>query len=130
MQLRSDIPYQRAGVLLLRFTVAGLMLLHGIAKMRHGVGGIESMLGNMGMPGWFAYGVFIGEVIAPLLVIAGILVRPAALVMAATMIVAVVLAHPDELFTLGRSGGYGLELQAFFFLCSISVAMLADGKRS
>jgi len=128
MQLSSDIPQQRAGVLLLRFTVAGLMLFHGVAKLRNGLDGIESMLAGMGLPTWFAYGVLVGEILAPLLVLAGIWVRPAALVMAFNMIVAVGMAHPTQLLTLGRSGGYGLELQAFFFFCSIAVALLAGRK--
>ena len=128
MRLRSDIGEQHPGVLLLRFTVAGLMLFHGVAKLISGLGGIEGLLDKFGLPVWFAWGVLIGEVIAPLLVIAGIWVRAAALVMAFNMIVAVALAHPDDLFSIGRTGGYALELQAFFFLCSLSIAWLADGR--
>ena len=119
---------QYAGILLLRWTVAGLMLLHGIAKLRSGVGGIESLLSSRGLPTWFAYGVLIGEVIAPLLVLAGVLVRPAALVIAFNMVVAVALAHAPQLFALGKSGGYALELQAFFFFGSLAIALLA-GRR-
>lgn len=130
MLLASDIRHQRAGVLLLRFTVAGLMLFHGVAKLRSGLGGIESLLAAAGLPTWFAYGVLIGEIVAPLLIMAGILVRPAAWIMAINMVIAVGLAHPDELLTIGRTGGYGLELQAFFFLCSIAVALLVDRKRA
>ena len=78
MLLASDIRHQRLGVLLLRFTVAGLMLFHGVAKLRSGLGGIESLLAAAGLPTWFAYGVLIGEIVAPLLIMAGVLVRPAA----------------------------------------------------
>ena len=128
MAIASDIKYQHPGVLLLRYTVAILMLLHGVAKLMNGVDGIGGMLQGFGLPSWFAYGAFIGEVVAPLLVIAGIWVRWAALLMAINMIVAVFLAHPNELFTLSESGGYSLELQAFFLFCSLSIAWLADGK--
>ena len=48
------LPRVRAGVLLLRFTVAGLMLFHGVAKLRSGLGGIESLLAAAGLPTWFA----------------------------------------------------------------------------
>lgn len=130
MRLTSDISFQRPGVLLLRFTVAGLMLFHGVAKLRSGLGGIESILSGLGLPTWFSYGVLVGEILAPLLILVGVWVRPAALVMAFNMIVAVGLAHPTDLFTIGRTGGYGLELQAFFFLCSIAVALLVDRKNS
>jgi putative oxidoreductase len=86
------------------------------------------MLTSRGYPGWLAFGVFVGEVIAPLLVIVGIQVRVAALVMAANMIVAVALAHPKQIFSIGPHGGYALELQAFFLLTSLAVALLA-GRR-
>lgn len=128
MKVTSDIPNQRAGVLLLRFTVAGLMLFHGVAKLRTGLGGIESLLASFGLPSWMAYGVLVGEILAPLFVLAGVWVRPAALVIAFNMVVAVALAHPTQLFTLGRSGGYGLEAQAFYFFGALAIAMLADRK--
>jgi putative oxidoreductase len=130
MRLHSDVFQQRAGVLLLRFTVAGLMLFHGVAKLRNGLGGIESLLADFGLPSWFSYGVLVGEILAPLLVLAGVWVRPAALIMAFNIIVAVGLAHPSQLLTIGRSGGYGLEVQAFYFFCSIAIALLADRKGS
>jgi putative oxidoreductase len=128
MPVVSDFRRQSAGVLLLRFTVSGLMLFHGIAKLRNGLGPIESLLSEAGLPTWFAYGVLIGEIAAPLLVIAGVWVRAAALIMAANMVFAIGLAHSSQLFTLGRSGAYGLEAQAFFLLCSIAIAMLAGRK--
>lgn len=128
MAIDSDFRRQSPGVLLLRFTVAGLMLLHGIGKLRNGLGPIESLLSNAGLPTWVAYGVLIGEIVAPLFVLAGVWVRPAALIMAINMLFAVGLAHSSDLFALGRSGGYALETQAFFLLCSISVALLAGRK--
>lgn len=128
MKLVSDVSSQPAGVLLLRFTVAGLMLFHGVAKLMGGVGPIEGMLTARGFPGWLAFGVFIGEVVAPIFVIIGVQVRVAALVMAVNMVVAVALAHPKQLLAIGPHGGYVLELQAFFLLTSIAVAMLT-GRR-
>ncbi|MGE5339095.1 MAG: DoxX family protein [Gemmatimonadota bacterium] len=120
---------RRAGILLLRWTVAGLMLFHGVAKLLHGIDGIASMVASLGLPGWVAYGVLIGEVIAPLMVIVGLFVVPAALVMAFNMVVAVGLAHSEQLFTLGGSGGYALELQAFYFFGSLAIALLANRRR-
>jgi len=130
MPIVSDFRRQSPGVLLLRFTVAGLMLFHGVGKLRNGLGPIESMLSAAGLPAWVAYGVLIGEIVAPLFVIAGVWVRPAALIMAVNMIFALGLAHSPDLFALGRSGGYALETQAFFLLCSIAVALLAGRKGS
>jgi putative oxidoreductase len=118
----------RAGFLVLSWTVAGLMLLHGISKLVHGVGFVEGLVTANGMPAFFAYGVFVGEVLAPLLVLAGIFVVPAALVMAFNMAVAVALVHTAQFLTLGQTGGWALELQAFYFFGSLSIALLAPAK--
>ncbi|MCR4143208.1 DoxX family protein [Cupriavidus gilardii] len=50
------------------------------------------------------YLVDIGEVVAPLLILAGIWTRAAALVLVANMIVAVLLVHTAEFFTLSFVG--------------------------
>ena len=67
------------GKLILRFAVAGILLIHGVTKLRGGIGFVEQMVNQAGLPHLVAYGVYAGEVIAPLLVIAGMLTRPAAL---------------------------------------------------
>jgi putative oxidoreductase len=115
----------RLGFHVLRLSVAGLMLMHGIAKLLRGVGGIEQMLVAKGLPGWFAYGAYVGEVLAPLLVIAGFWVQPAALLMAVNMLFAIYLAHAHEIVALGRGGGWAIELQALFLFGSVSIALLA-----
>ncbi len=56
-----------AGKLVLRLSVGVLMLLHGIHKLLHGVDGIGGMLAGMGLPTVLAYGVYLGEVVGPLL---------------------------------------------------------------
>jgi putative oxidoreductase len=119
-----------AGKLLLRLTVGLLMLLHGIAKLTNGVDGIEGMLEKHGLPGAIAYGAYIGEVVAPLFVIIGLYTRPAALVIAINMLFAIGLAHADEIFSLGKQGGWAIELQAFYLFGAIAVALLGAGRLS
>lgn len=116
------------GKLVLRLTLGVLMLFHGIAKLRYGVSGIEGMVQGHGLPGFFAYGVFVGEVIAPLLVIFGYYSRIGGMIMAFNMVVAVALAHSSQLFDIGKSGGWALELQGFFLLTAIVVALIGPGK--
>lgn len=116
------------GKLVLRLTLGILILLHGIAKMRYGVSGIEGMVAGHGLPGFLAYGVFIGEVFAPLLVIAGFYARLGGLIIAFNMVVAIALAHGAQLFDIGKTGGWALELQAFFLLTGIVVALIGPGK--
>lgn len=120
-----DAFYQpRAGALLLRWSLAILMLLHGASKLMNGTTGIEGMLAKAGLPSFIAYGVYIGEVVAPLLLLAGPFVVPAALVVAFNMLVAVFLAHAGQVLTLGKSGGWAIELQAFFFVTALVVALM------
>src|SRR5437879_2140974 len=94
--------------LLLLVAVGGLMLLHGISKVQHGIGKIADSVVAHGLPRPVAYGVFIGEVVAPVLVLVGAWTRPAAAVIAINMLVAVALAHTGDLMHLGKGGGYAL----------------------
>jgi len=118
------------GKLLLRLTVAGLMLFHGIAKVLNpgSLNFIGNQLSSMGMPAVLSYGVYIGEIIAPLMILIGYRSRIGGLIIAANMIVAIVLAHSGDIFSLSKHGGYGLELQAFYLLGGLTIALLGSGK--
>ena len=59
------------GKLVLRVALGALILLHGIAKLRGGIDFVTHSVTAAGLPAWLAYGVYLGEVLAPLLVIAG-----------------------------------------------------------
>lgn len=83
-----------------------------------------------GLPEFLAYLVYVGEVIAPLMILVGILTGPAALVLAINMIVAVLLVHAGEVFTVNPIGGWALELQGMLLFASISVALLGAGRYS
>lgn len=114
--------------LLLRVTLGVLILLHGIAKLRGGMGGIEDMVEAQGLPGVLAYGVLVGEVLAPLMLIAGFHARIGAALVAINMIVAVVLAHMGQLDDFNRQGGWALELQAMFLVSAIALALVGPGR--
>jgi len=114
-----------AGIALLRWTLAILLLFHGVAKIMGGVSGIEGMLAKAGLPAFVAYGTYIGEIVAPILLLINRFVVPAALIIVIQMLFAIGLAHTGQLFQLTKSGGWALELQAFFLLTAIVVAMTA-----
>jgi len=114
----------RAAYHLLRLSVAGMMLFHGISKVLHGIGGIEARVVSHGLPAWLAYGVYVGEVLAPLLLIANVWVQGAAIVMAVNMLFAIFLAHAGDVFAL-RRGAWAIELQALFLVGSVAVALMA-----
>ena len=116
------------GCLLLRLALGGLILLHGLAKLAGGIGYITGLVTGAGLPAWVAYGVYVGEVIAPLMVIVGWYTRPAALVIAVNMLFAFGLAHRHELLEIGRSGGWALELQGLFLAVAVAVTLLGPGR--
>jgi len=122
--------YDDIGKLILRATLSILMLFHGIAKLRTGVSGVEGLLQSHGLPGLLAYGVFIGEVLAPLLVLIGVYARIGALIMAFSMFVAILLAHTSQLADFTQGGGWALELQAFFLFTAMTVFLIGPGKFS
>ena len=116
------------GKLLLRLAVGGLMLFHGLHKAIDGVGGIAGMLVAKGLPGFIAYGVLVGEVIAPILIILGILTRPAALVLAFTMVVAWLMVGTGKTFALDAVGAWAIESLVCFFVGALAVALLGAGR--
>lgn len=116
------------GKLILRLTLGGLMLFHGIAKLLHGVGFIEGELTSHGLPAFLAYGVFIGELVAPLMIILGYQTRIGAMLIAFNMIVAIILVHTHELLSLGGNGGLALELQFFFLFNAVALVFLGPGR--
>ncbi len=65
--VNRTLSHEDAGKLLLRLAVGGLMLFHGLHKLLDGVDGISGMLAAKGLPGFIAYGVLVGEVVAPCL---------------------------------------------------------------
>jgi len=115
----------RAAAVILRTVLALLLLFHGWAKISGGVGWLMPVLEKTGVPGFFAYAVYLGEVLAPLLLLAGVFVVPAALLVMINMVVAVVLMHQGHLLTLNSSGGWALELQAFYFVSALVVLLTA-----
>ena len=120
------------GKLVLRLSVGGLMLFHGIAKIMH-PGSLEfigGMLAGFGLPAILAYGVYIGEVVAPLMIVVGYKARIGGLIMAVNMLFALVLAHTGDFFSLSEHGGWMVELQMFYLLSAVAVVFLGSGRQA
>ena len=116
------------GKLVLRVALGVLILLHGVAKITKGVDGIGGMLASHGLPAILAYGVYIGEILAPVLLIVGLFTRPAAAIMAINMLVAIWLVHRKDLGAINGQGGWALELQGMFLFAAISLAFTGGGR--
>lgn len=118
------------GKLVLRLTVAVFMLFHGVAKIIH-PGSLEFIgksLSGIGLPSTIAYAVYVGEIIAPLMVILGFHCRIGGVIIVVNMIFAIMLAHSGDLFSLTKHGGWALELQGFYLFGGLAIALLGSGR--
>ncbi len=118
------------GKLLLRLVLGILILLHGITKIMAGPAFIISSVTAAGLPAQLAYLVYVGEVLAPILLIVGIWSRPAALVIAGNMAFAIFLVHMKQLTSLNDQGGWALELQGMFLVTALALVFLGAGRFS
>ena len=118
------------GKLVLRAALAILLLFHGVSKLFGGIGFIGGMLANAGLPSFLGYLVYVGEVVAPLMILFGVATRAAAAVVVINMLVAFLLVHMGDLFKLSATGGWALELQGMYLFGAVSVALLGAGRYS
>src|SRR5688500_6025144 len=129
--IRTEAPMNEStGKLILRLALGSLILLHGIAKITGGVGGLSGMVTAAGLPAFVTYGVYVGEVIAPILVLLGWHSRIGAALIAINMLFATALAHRAELLVIGKTGGWALELQGMFLFTAIAIALIGPGRFS
>lgn len=118
------------GKLILRLMVGAFMLFHGAAKLINldTLNYIKRQLTGIGLPELLAYGVYVGEIAAPLMIMFGMYARFGGFIVVINMIFAIVLVHIHELFALTQHGGWALELQGFYLLGGLVILMLGSGK--
>lgn len=107
-------PYKKYATLILRLVVAYVFIVHGWGKLT-GIAGTAGFFGKLGIPAaaLFAWVVALVEFGGGILVLVGIFTRVSALLLAVTMVVAI-LVH---------EGGFELELT----LLGMSVALMLLG---
>ena len=108
--------------------LGGLMLFHGVHKAIHGIGFIKSLVVAYGLPEILAYGVYVGEIVAPLLLILGWKSRIWAGVIAFNMAVAIYLTQISSFLKVGGHGAWALEVPMFYMLSALVVVFLGSGK--
>jgi putative oxidoreductase len=114
------------GKLFLRVAVAVIILFHGWYKLTHGVAWIQGMLGGMG---FLAYGAYLAELIAPVLILIGFRTRLAALLIVADMLVAILMVLRSAIFSVKEmGGGWAIEVEAMLMLCALALFFTGSGK--
>jgi len=116
------------GKLVLRLNLGGLLLFHGVNKLLNGLTPIKTMLSAHNIPEFVAYGVYLGELVAPILIIIGLFSRVGGAIVVFNMLVAVVLVGSANLLSIAPTGGYALELEAFYLFGALAVTLLGAGR--
>jgi len=120
---------ENAAKLILRLVLGFLVLLHGIHKLIGGVDWLAGALENAGLPAILRYGVYLGEVVGPALLIAGWYSRVGAWLVAINMLFALGLVHTSQLFSISAdNGNLALELQYMFLFTAVAIALLGPGR--
>ena len=103
-----------------------------MSKVVGGIGGVSGMVAANGLSAFVAYGVYVAEVLAPILVITGCSSRIGGWLIAINMAFAFGLVHRAHLFELAGTGGWAPELQGMYFFTAIAIAiaLLGPGRHS
>ena len=115
--------------LLTRLSLAVLLLFHGIHKLIHGIGGVKALVHNSFLPDFFAYGVYVGELIAPIFILLGLYARIASGIVMLNMVVAIYLAYGFGML-LAKHGGLAWELPLLYGVLALLVILQGSGKYS
>ena len=117
------------GKLLLRLAIGGLLLFHGISKATTGIGWMAGPLSAVGLPAFVGYGVYVGEIVAPILAIVGKFSRLAGVIIAFNMLTAIILVLRERIFSINpQGGGWAIELEMLFLLGGVAIALLGSGR--
>ncbi len=118
------------GKLILRLNIGILMLFHGLHKL--GGGSIEYIGGKLtevNLPAMLAYGVYAGEILAPIMLIFGVFTRLGALIIVINMLFAIGLVHMGHFGIFDpQTGAWKLEVQAFYLFGALAIAFLGAGR--
>ena len=116
----------------LGFGLGVLLLFHGLDKIMHGTAVVEKLLIAQKIPysEYIQYAVYIGEVLAPILLIVGKYMRVAGVIVALNMIVVIFLAHQESLLTLDEHGAWSIEIPVLYLIMALSVALWDKDKQT
>ncbi|TBX69901.1 DoxX family protein [Flavobacterium silvisoli] len=116
------------GLFVIRVAIAFPMLVYGISKLINDIGFIKDLLTALGMPSFVAYGVYLGEIVAPIALLVGYRTRLAGLLFALNSLVALLLTQTGAVFTLNAYGGWAVELLALYILVALGLFFTGGGR--
>lgn len=123
MKTKNDI-----GLLVLRVAIALTMIFYGIDKLIYGIEFIQSLMDKYHLPSFIGYGVFVGEIIAPILIIVGFRTKLAGIVFAINCLAAIVLGRLQDVLVLNEYGGWSVDLIFIYLIFGIATFFTGAGK--
>ncbi|MDW6001464.1 DoxX family protein [Vibrio mangrovi] len=127
-KIEAGLNHPDAAKLVLRVSFSLMFLLHGIHKIFAGTGFIQGLFIDLGLPAFLAYAAYLGEVVAPIMIILGLFTRFAATAMIGTSLVVIGLVHRDDFFSLNQFGAWEVEDIGTYLFASITILLLGSGK--
>lgn len=121
---------QHIGILIVRVSIAFTMLIYGISKLRFGIDYISDKIAQYGLPSFLGYGVYVGEIIAPVLIIIGYRTKLAGLIFATNCFVATLMVQLPNLLKLNDFGGWKMGSLFIYTLFGIALFFTGGGKHS
>jgi putative oxidoreductase len=115
------------GKLLLRLNVGGLLLLHGVYRLLNGLDPVRDMLAACNIPTTFAFGIYFGELMAPVLIMIGLCSRAGGILVALNMTAAILL-QPETASFFADNGGFALEFEVFYLVGGLCITCLGAGR--
>jgi putative oxidoreductase len=115
-----------AGKLVLRLAVGIPMLFNGVAKLGD-LHEIHEIVHAHHLPDALTYGVLLGEVVGPVLIVLGLFTRIGGVVVAGDMVFAIALKHAAAVFKLSKWGALAIEVELLYCLSAIAIALLGPG---
>src|SRR5208337_4684696 len=88
------------GKLVARLSVSVLLLFHGVHKLLNGIDPIKHLIAQHNLPEFLSFGVYLGEIVGPALVILGLFSRVGGLLIVLNLAIAVYLSELHSLFAL------------------------------
>lgn len=119
---------QDIGLLLLRVGIAFTMLIYGLTKAVYGVSYIEDALRAVHLPAFIAYGVYVGEILMPVLIIVGFKTKFAGAVFAMNCVVAILLMQLPYVFKLNDNGGWAIGLIFIYAVFGLALYFTGGGR--
>lgn len=125
----SDETAQNIGKLILRMTLGVVFLSHGLPKLLGGASGMGEFLSQLGVPlaGVVAWSVASLEVAGGAFLLLGVLVTPAAVLLALHMFAGIVLVHGGNGWYVVGPGQGGTEFNVVLIAGLLALILTGEG---